>query len=346
MTTGWTLFIVILTAINVVGAIWLLWVTSRRAPGDQQPGTETTGHTWDGDLREYNNPLPRWWLWMFYGTVIFSLVYLVLYPGLGSWMGTRNWSQESQWQEQVDAAEAAAAPVYERFAGMSLAELEQDPDAMRVARNLYANNCAMCHGSDAGGAKAFPNLTDANWQWGGAPDTVYQTIAYGRTGVMPPWGEALGPQGVEEVTSYVLTLSGQQAPADLAAAGKPKYEMFCASCHGFDGKGMQAVGAPDLTDDVWLYEGTADEIRYGILNGRNNQMPAQLELLGEQKVRVLTAYVLSLAPPYVEPAPAEPVAAPEDAAAETADGEAAAGTGAETAAATADEAVQAEVERP
>jgi len=278
--------------------------------------------------------------------VIFSLVYLVLYPGLGSWMGTRNWSQEPQWQEQVDAAEAAAAPVYERFAGMSLAELGQDPDAMRVARNLYANNCAMCHGSDAGGAKAFPNLTDANWQWGGAPDTVYQTIAYGRTGVMPPWGEALGPQGVEEVTSYVLTLSGQQAPADLAAAGKPKYEMFCASCHGFDGKGMQAVGAPDLTDDVWLYEGTADEIRYGILNGRNNQMPAQLELLGEQKVRVLTAYVLSLAPPYVEPAPAEPVAAPEDAAAETADGEAAAGTGAETAAATADEAVQAEVERP
>jgi len=212
MTTGWTLFIVILTAINVVGAIWLLWVTSRRAPGDQQPGTATTGHVWDGDLREYNNPLPRWWLWMFYGTVVFSLVYLVLYPGLGSWQGTRGWSQESQWQEQVDAAEAAAAPVYERFAGMSLAELGADPEAMRVARNLYANNCAMCHGSDAGGAKGFPNLTNGDWQWGGAPDTVYQTIAYGRVGVMPPWGEPLGPQGVEEVTSYVLTLSGQPSP--------------------------------------------------------------------------------------------------------------------------------------
>jgi len=309
MTTGWTLFIVILTAINVVGAIWLLWVTSKRAPGDHQPGSETTGHTWDGNLREFNNPLPRWWLWMFYGTVVFSLAYLVLYPGLGSWVGTKGWSQESQWQEQVDAAEAAAAPVYARFAGMSLTELGQDPEAMRVARNLYANNCAMCHGSDARGAKGFPNLTNADWQWGGAPDTVYQSIAYGRVGVMPPWGEPLGPQGVEEVTGYVLTLSGLQAPADLAAAGKPKFEMFCASCHGFDGKGMAALGAPDLTDDVWLYEGTADEIRYGIVNGRNNQMPAQLELLGEQKVRVLAAYVLSLAPAWVEPAPPAEAAA-------------------------------------
>ncbi|MBS1200033.1 MAG: Cytochrome c oxidase subunit CcoP [Proteobacteria bacterium] len=142
MTTGWTLFIVILTAINVVGALWLLWVTSKRSPAEQ-PDAETTGHTWDGNLREFNNPLPRWWLWLFYGSVAFSIVYLVLYPGLGSWQGTKGWTQEAQWQEQVDAAEAAAAPVYARFAEMSLEQLGQDPDAMRVARNLYANNCAM-----------------------------------------------------------------------------------------------------------------------------------------------------------------------------------------------------------
>jgi cytochrome c oxidase cbb3-type subunit 3 len=304
MTTGWTLFIVILTAINIVGAVWLLWATSRRSPGEQQPGAETTGHTWDGDLREFNNPLPRWWLWLFYGTVVYSIGYLVVYPGLGSWQGTFGWSQERQWQEQVDAAEKAAAPLYTRFASLGLAELGQDPDAMRVARNLYANNCAMCHGSDARGAKGFPNLTDGDWLYGGAADTVLATIQNGRNGIMPPWGEALGPQGVEETAAYVLSLSGLQAPADMVTAGKPRFEMYCSSCHGLDGKGMQALGAPNLTDDIWLYGSSADDIRYGIVNGRNNQMPAQLALLGEQKVRLLTAHVLSLAPPYIEPAPA------------------------------------------
>jgi cytochrome c oxidase cbb3-type subunit 3 len=298
MTTGWTLFIVILTAINVVGAVWLLWVTSRRAPGEKQGGAETTGHTWDGDLKEYNNPLPRWWLWMFFG-----VVYLVLYPGLGSWQGIRGWTQEKQWQEQVAAADAASAPVYARFASMSLTDLGKDPDAMRVARNLFANNCAMCHGSDARGAKGFPNLTDGDWLYGGAPDTVLATISNGRNGIMPAWGETLGEQGVEETVAYVLTLSGQQAPADLAAAGKAKFEMYCSGCHGIDGKGMQAVGAPNLTDNIWLYGSDAAELRYGITNGRNNQMPAQLGLLGEAKVRLLAAYVLSLSPPVAEPAP-------------------------------------------
>jgi len=309
MTTGWTLFIVILTAINVVGAIWLLWATSRRSPGEMQPGAETTGHTWDGDLKEFNNPLPRWWLWLFYGTVIWALGYLVLYPGLGSWEGTLGWSQEQQWRQQVEAADEASAPVYERFAGMSLEQLSQDPDAMRVARNLYANNCSMCHGSDARGAVGFPNLTDGDWLYGGQPDTLLATLSYGRNGIMPPWGDALGEQGVEEVVAYVLTLSGQAAPADMAAAGKPRFEMFCASCHGIDGTGMQAVGAPNLTDDTWLYENSAEAIRYGIVNGRNNQMPAQLELLGEQKVRVLAAYVMSISPR--PPAP-EPVLQPDE----------------------------------
>jgi cytochrome c oxidase cbb3-type subunit 3 len=320
MSTGWTLFIVIITAINVVGATWLMWASSKRAPGEKAPGAETTGHTWDGDLAEYNNPLPRWWLWLFYGSVAFSLAYLVLFPGLGSWKGTLGWTQEGQWQQEVDAAERAAAPMFERFAGMSIAELGADADAMRVARNLYANNCAMCHGSDARGAVGFPNLTNDDWQWGGTEDAVYTTIANGRLGAMPPWGEMLGPDGVEEVVAYVLTLSGQQAPADLAAAGEARFQMVCAACHGLDGKGMQALGAPNLTDDVWIYGNSAELIRYAVVNGRNNQMPAHLDLLGEQRVRLLTAYVLTLAPPPppAEPAPAEVTAPSAEAAGEEA----------------------------
>jgi cytochrome c oxidase cbb3-type subunit 3 len=323
MTTGWTLFIVIITAINVVGATWLMWASSRRGPGEPAPGTETTGHTWDGDLREFNNPLPRWWLWLFYGTVAFSIAYMVLFPGLGSFKGTLGWTQEGQWKEQVEAAERAAAPMFERFAAMSIGELGADTDAMRVARNLYANNCATCHGSDARGAAGFPNLTNADWQWGGSEDAVYATIAHGRLGAMPPWGEMLGQQGVEEVVAYVLTLSGQSAPADLAAAGKTRFEAVCAACHGPDGKGMQAVGAPNLTDDVWVYGPGADMIRYAVVNGRQNQMPAHLDLLGEQRVRLLTAYVLTLAPP--QPAP-EPAPVPAEAAPAEGAGEDAAGT--------------------
>mgnify|MGYP005848770599 CR=1 FL=1 len=323
MSTGWTLFIVIITAINVVGATWLMWASSKRAPGEAVPGSDT-GHVWDSDLKEYNNPLPRWWLWLFYGSVAFSLVYLVLFPGLGSWKGTLGWTQERQWQEQVDAAERAAAPMFERFAAMSFAELGDDADAMRVARNLYANNCAMCHGSDARGATGFPNLTNADWQWGSTEEEVYTTIAYGRVGAMPPWGEVLGPDGVEEVVAYVLTLSGQSAPAEKAAAGEVRFQTVCAACHGFDGKGMQALGAPNLTDDVWIYGGGADMIRYAVLNGRQNQMPAHLELLGEQRVRLLTAYVLTLAP---QPDPAEPAPAEEAAAGEPVEGEPVAAAG-------------------
>lgn len=300
MTTGWTLFIAIVTAINIVGCVWLLLATSRRSPGDMQPGAETTGHTWDGDLREYNNPLPRWWLWLFYGSVVFAIGYMVLYPGIGSFGGTLGWSQHKQWEEQVAAAEAASAPVFARFASMELGELAADPDAMRVARNLYANNCAMCHGSDARGATGFPNLTDGDWLYGGDADTLLTTLSYGRNGIMPPWGEALGEQGVEDVAAYVLTLSGQSAPADRAAAGKPKFEMYCAACHGIDGTGMQALGAPNLTDDTWLYGSGIETIRYGIVNGRNNMMPAQLENLGEDRIRLLAAYVMSISP---RPAP-------------------------------------------
>lgn len=303
MSAGWSWFVGILVAINVVGALWLLWATSRRRPGDQEPGEETTGHVWDGDLREYNNPLPRWWLWLFYGTVAWGIGYMVVYPSLGNWGGTAGWSQQSQWQAQVDAAERRAAPVFARFEGMDLAALQADEEARKIGANLYANHCATCHGSDARGAKGFPNLTDGDWLYGGDPETVLATLRHGRQGVMPGWGEALGQRGVEETTAYVITLSGREAPAALAEAGAAHFAMYCAACHGVDGRGQQALGAPNLTDDIWLYGGTAEEIRYGIVNGRNNQMPAQLELLGEQRLRLLAAHVLALAAPAADISP-------------------------------------------
>ena len=310
MTTGWTLFIVLLTAINVVGAVWLLWATSKRAPGEPSPGSDTTGHVWDGDLQEYNNPLPRWWLWLFYLSVLFSLVYLLLYPGLGSWRGTLGWSQESQWQAEVDAADAAIVPLFERFAKLDFDTLRADEPAMQIAQNLFANHCATCHGSDARGAPGFPNLADGDWLYGGGEDTVTATITYGRNGVMPPWASVLSEQDIEEVVGYVLQGAGQSVPQALAAAGAVKFATYCAACHGLDGKGTQAVGAPNLTDDIWLYGGTAEAIREGIVSGRNNMMPAQLELLGPDRVRLLAAYVLGLAPAAATAGPRE---APENA---------------------------------
>lgn len=301
MTSGWTLFITLVTALNIVGAAWLLHATARASPEADKPGAQT-GHVWDGDLREYHNPLPRWWLWLFYGTIVFSIAYLVLYPGLGGYAGKLGWTQQQQWQQEVDAADLAAAPVYERFKGMTLDALITDPDAQRVGKNLFANHCAMCHGSDARGNPGFPNLTDADWLWGGTADNVQTTISQGRIGVMPAWGPQLGADGVAEAVAYVLTLSGQQAPADLAAKGKTRFETFCVACHGPDGKGQSALGAPNLTDQVWLHGGTPEAIRATVTNGWNNQMPAQLATLGEQKVRLLTAYVLSLSPRVAEPA--------------------------------------------
>ncbi|MBM5810707.1 MAG: cytochrome-c oxidase, cbb3-type subunit III [Gammaproteobacteria bacterium] len=293
MTAGWTLFVAILVAINIGGSVWLMWVTASRRPGEE---SATTGHVWDGDLVELNSPLPRWWLWLFVGSIVFALGYLVLYPGLGGWPGTLGWSQQQQWQQQVAAVEKATAPLFERFAAMSVAQLRADEDAGRIARNLFANHCAMCHGSDARGAVGFPNLTDGDWQWGGSEDAVYTTIAQGRTGVMPAWGEALGPQGVEEVVAYVRSLSGQAVPAAAAQAGAERYQVYCLACHGAGGTGQQALGAPNLTDDVWVYGSDAAALRATVSRGRNNQMPAHLGLLGEQRVRLLAAHVLNLAP--------------------------------------------------
>jgi cytochrome c oxidase cbb3-type subunit 3 len=295
MSTGWSLWIVVLTIVNILACVWLLrWTAKPRSAGEKIGGGADTGHVWDKDLREYNNPLPKWWLWLFYVTVVFGLLYLALYPGLGNFGGTRGWTQAKQYDEEKAAVEARARELLAPLAALPVAELAGNEQAMSTAHNLFQHNCAPCHGSDGGGARGFPNLANADWQWGGDPDAVVATIGSGRVAAMPAWGPVLGDQGVDEVVAYVQKLGGQPADAALAAAGEARYQQVCAACHGLDGKGMAAVGAPNLTDDVWLYGGDAGAIRQTIVNGRTGQMPGWQDKLGEQRVKLLAAYVTRL----------------------------------------------------
>ena len=295
MSSGWSIFIVVVTVLNIAACVWLLrWTSKPKSATEKIGGGADTGHVWDGDLREYNNPLPKWWLWLFYITVVFGILYLALYPGLGTFGGVKGWSQAKQYEEEKAAVEAKAAELLAPFASMTVPELSTNAQAMATANNLFQNNCAQCHGSDGGGARGFPNLANADWQWGGDPDTIVQTIAGGRTAAMTPWGEVLGAEGVDQVVAYVQQLSGQEADAAKAAAGATHFQTFCVACHGVDGKGMAAVGAPNLTDDVWLYGGDAATLHETVTKGRNGQMPAFQDKLGEQRVRLLAAYVLKL----------------------------------------------------
>ncbi|HET9863052.1 MAG TPA: cytochrome-c oxidase, cbb3-type subunit III [Steroidobacteraceae bacterium] len=304
MTFGQALFIVVLTLANIAGAVWLLWWT-RRSPGEASSTGHTTGHVWDEDLQELNNPLPRWWLWLFVITVVFAVVYLVLYPGLGTWRGTLGWTSQAEHaaQSKLNAArvEQALAP----YATLSVPQLAGNPAALNVGRNLFLNNCATCHGSDGGGAPGFPNLTDRDWLYGGDPDTLVATISNGRAGVMPAWGEALGAGGVEDVLAYVMSFSGRKLDAGDTRAGAAKFATFCAACHGIDGRGNAALGAPDLTDGVWLHGGSLAAVRETIQQGRTGTMPAHAARLGETRIKLLAAYVLSLGSPAPQTVAAE-----------------------------------------
>jgi len=286
------LIMVVLTIGNIVACLWLIWWTAKRRGVE----SETTGHEWDG-IKEWNNPMPRWWLGLFIITIIFGFAYLAMYPGLGTMKGNQNWSSTEQLKQEQVSAQAAFDARFSRVSTTDIVALSKDGEAMAAAKNLFANNCAVCHGSDARGAKGFPNLTDEDWLWGGSPETIYETIANGRKGVMPAWGAMLGQQGVEEVAAYVLSLSGRQAPADWVAAGKTRFETICVACHGVDGKGNQTLGAPNLTDNVWLYGHSMETLRETIGNGRNNEMPAHLPILGETKVKMMAAYVYGLSHP-------------------------------------------------
>ena len=289
MSAGWAWFVASLTVLSVVACCWLMLANRRSGiEADHKP------HVWDQDLTELNNPLPRWWLWLFFLTVFFAIGYLALYPGIGIYAGALGWSQQSQHAADVAAAEKAQSPRFARYATLDLAALSHDADAMSAARNIFGNTCAACHGSDARGAIGFPNLTDNDWLHGGTPDNILETVTNGRVGVMPPFGPALGENGISEMVAYVATLSGHSAPADLAKAGAAKFQMLCVACHGPDGKGNTVIGAPNLTDDVWLFGSNTAQIGETIAKGRQNTMPAHLPLLGPDRVRLMAAYVMSL----------------------------------------------------
>lgn len=292
MSGFWSGFIIVLTVVNVLGCVWLLMRTAKRKPGER--AEDTTGHVWDDDLTEYNKPLPRWWLWLFYLTIIFGVVYLALYPGMGSFAGTLGWSQEQVHADEMAAAEAKYGPIYKAHAAKPIPELAKDDAAMATAQRLFANTCAGCHASDGRGSPGYPNLADNEWLYGGDPETIKASILHGRSGVMPAWGGALGEIGVEEMAAYVYVLSGRAKPDFMSRAGEARYAGMCAGCHGVEGKGNPALGAPDLTDRVWLYGGSLEAIKTSIRNGRNGEMPAHKDILGEDRVHLVAAYVYRL----------------------------------------------------
>lgn len=291
----WHSFIVFFTVVGIVvlfALIYLLALHKKKSGTD----VETMGHVWDGDLEELNNPLPRWWLNLFYITLIFGVVYLLLYPGLGTFSGVLGWSQTGQYQQEVQAANTSFGALYEKYRGQDLVTVAANPEARKIGERLFAIYCTGCHGSDARGARGFPNLRDSDWLYGGAPDTIEASILHGRTGVMPAWGTLLGPEGVSQVTQYVLSLSKQTHEQQAAAAGQEKFAQLCAGCHLPTGTGNPALGAPNLTDNIWLYGGTPAAIAQSVSSGRSGRMPAHAEFLGEAKVHLLAAYVFSLAP--------------------------------------------------
>lgn len=289
MSTAWSLFIIVGTLGSLAWALWLL-LSNRSKPTAQ---VETTGHDFDG-IQEYDNPLPLWWVGLFVATIVFAIGYLVYYPGLGNFEGVGHWTSHEQWQRDVDAQRAQFAPLYRRLAAMSETELHDDKQAQQIGRRLFLNYCSSCHGASARGGFGFPNLADDEWQWGGDFDTIKTTIRDGRVAAMPAWGPALGDSGVADMTQYVLSLSA--APHDAAAAERaaPQYQMLCIACHGPEGHGNTLFGAPDLTNEVWLYGRDADSIAFTLRNGRSGQMPKFGDMLGEDRVDIVAAYVSGL----------------------------------------------------
>jgi cytochrome c oxidase cbb3-type subunit III len=296
----WDYYVAIISIVSVVGCGVFLWLQTKRTVKVQlnaQGEPQTTGHVWDGDLQEFHNPMPRWWIWLFYLTIAFSVLYLVLYPGLGTqWRGTLNWTQTGQYEGEIKAADAKFAPIFDAFAKLPLEQVAADAKARTIGERLFMNNCAQCHGTDARGSRGFPNLTDAEWMVGRTPDAIKATIRDGRTGVMPPMGAALGGQeAVIDVAHYVLSLSNSSHDAVRAVRGKDSFAA-CGACHGADGSGNAALGAPDLTNRIWLYGGTVAAIADTITKGRTNVMPKHSNVLTEAEIHLVAAYVWSLSP--------------------------------------------------
>jgi len=292
MSEFWSWWIIILTVGNIAACVWLIRWTMKKRVNEASEG-DVTGHKWDG-LEEFNNPLPRWWLWLFYGTIIFAVAYLALYPGLGSYKGMLGWSSFGQYDKEIEQADKEFAPIFAAFAKSDVATLSKNPEATAVGQRLFLNYCSQCHGSAATGTTGFPNLTDNAWLWGGSPEQITASITNGRQGAMPAWKPILGEDGVKAAAAYVQKLNNRPVDAQLASKGEKIFKTNCVACHGPEAKGNPMLGAPNLTDADWLYGGSAGAITKTIANGRNGQMPAHGKFLGKDKIHVLSAFVYSL----------------------------------------------------
>ncbi|HDZ57617.1 MAG TPA: cytochrome-c oxidase, cbb3-type subunit III [Pseudomonas xinjiangensis] len=290
MSNFWSGYITVLTLVTIGLIVWLLFATRKGQRPDHTE--ETVGHSFDG-IEEYDNPLPRWWFMLFIATIIFGAFYLALYPGLGKWDGLLNWTQEGQYEDEVAQAQEQFAPIFARYADMPVEEVATDQDAIRIGQRLFATNCSVCHGSDARGAFGFPNLTDNDWIWGGTPEQIKTTLRQGRQAAMPAWLAVIGDRGVRDTAGYVRSMAGLDSENVNLEAGQKVFQTNCVACHGPEGKGNPLLGAPNLTDDIWLYGSSMLQVQQTLRYGRNGNMPSQ-QHLGEDKIHMLASYVYSL----------------------------------------------------
>lgn len=297
MTSFWSWYVVILTTGTLLALAWLIFATRKGQRSDTTD--QTVGHIYDG-IEEYDNPLPRWWFMLFVGTIIFAIGYLVLYPGMGNWKGILpgyegGWTSTKQYEREITKADEKYGPIFAKYAALPIEDVAKDDAALKMGGRLFASHCAVCHGSDAKGAHGFPNLTDNDWIWGGEPETIKVTILKGRNAVMPGWEAALGNDGIKNVAGFVRSLSGLKNPEGLdLEAGQKSFNTMCVACHGPEGKGNPMLGAPNLADKTWLYGSSFAQVQQTLRHGRNGQMPAQEDFLGNDKVHLLAAYVYSL----------------------------------------------------
>ena len=290
MTSFWSMWIILLTTATFVGLTWILVANRKR---DQQETERTTGHEYDG-IEEYDNPLPAWWFYMFLLTIIWGAGYLVIYPGMGNFPGLLGWTQVNQHEREVSNANDKYRAMRDRYMALPVEEIAGDPAVRKMGMRMFGNNCAQCHGADAKGSYGFPNLTDNDWIYGGSGEAIKTSIVEGRRAAMPAWGSVIGDQGVADVTAYVLSINGRSAAESQASAGETVYQTYCVACHGADGSGNSALGAPNLKNGIWLYGGNAEQISHSIRAGRNGVMPAHKDSLTEDKIHLLTAYVYGL----------------------------------------------------
>jgi len=294
MTAFWAWFVAVGTIAFVIWCVWLIHWASKQGPQNKED-EDLVGHKWDGDIEEWNKPAPKWWLYLYFITIAWAVGYMVVYPGIGAYEGMFGWTQQGQYEAEMQAAEARYEPIYERFAGMDFVALSQDPDAQNLGKSLFASYCTTCHGSDARGATGYPNLTDDEWIWGDSEAAITTTIKQGRNSIMPNLSAALGGEaGIDNMVNYVRSLSGAVEADDAAMSAQPMFVALCSSCHLADGTGNQLLGGPDLTNDTWLYGGSPEAVRATIVQGRNGVMPPHGEFLGEKRTKILAAYIYSM----------------------------------------------------